>query len=269
MTSSARKHIKNINSLAKDIVDEILCNRNTMINLVDLRTFDDYTYSHSLNVTVLSVVLGTALKLSRDTIYELAIGALIHDTGKMFIEKKILNKPGKLSIEEFAEIKKHSELGFQYLFNNADIPENAKIAALHHHEQYNGNGYPNGLAGGEISLFGRIITAADVYDALSSDRPYRKAMLPSDAVEYIMGGYGSMFDPDIVKVFIKKVAPYPIGTCVRLSSGDMGIVIKNYEETSLRPIVKLIINNKPTNKTIDLSNDRSSLSITVKEIVNL
>jgi HD-GYP domain-containing protein (c-di-GMP phosphodiesterase class II) len=267
--SRAITHIKNIKSLGKDIVDEILCNRHAMINLIDLRTFDDYTYSHSMNVTVLSVVLGTALRLSRNAIYELAIGALIHDTGKMFIEKKILNKPGKLSAEEYEDIKKHSELGYQYLCNNPDIPDSAKIATLHHHEQYNGNGYPGGLAAEDIHQFGRIISAADVYDALTSDRPYRKAMLPSDAIEYIMSGFGTMFDPDIVKAFTKKVAPYPIGTCIRLSSGDMGIVIKNYEETSLRPMVKLIEDNKPTDRIVDLSHDRSSLSITVKEIVNL
>ncbi len=268
ITTGAKKRIRSITSLAKEIVDEILCNRHAMINLVDLRTFDDYTYCHSLNVTVLAVVLGTALRLRRDTIYELAIGALIHDTGKMFVGKEILNKPSKLNDEEFAQIKKHSELGFDYLCDNPDIPDSAKIATLQHHEQFNGNGYPHGLSGKKIHQFGRIISVADVYDALTSDRPYRKAMLPSDALEYIMGGYNTMFDPDIVKVLTKKVAPYPIGTCVRLSSGELGIVIRNYEDTSLRPVVKLIEDNKPTNIIVDLSNDRASLNVTIKEIVN-
>lgn len=268
ITSNAKRHIRSVKSLAKDIVDEILSNRQTMVNIIDLRNYDDYTYNHSLNVTVLSVVLATELKLSRDTIYELALGALVHDTGKMFIHKDILNKPGKLTPDEFEQIKKHSELGFKYLCDNLDIPESAKIAALQHHEQYNGHGYPGGLVGNSIHQFGRIISVADVYDALSSDRPYRKAMLPSDAVEYIMSGYGTMFDPSVVKALTKKIAPYPIGTCVLLSTGDIGIVMKNNESTSLRPVVKLIINNKPSNKYIDLSHDRSALHITVKEIVN-
>ena len=268
ISSNIKRHIRSVKSLANDIVDEILSNRQTMINVIDLRNYDDYTYNHSLNVTVLSVVLATELKMSRDTIYELAVGALVHDTGKMFIHKDILNKPGKLTPEEFEQIKKHSELGYNYLRDNPDIPESAKIATLQHHEQYNGNGYPGGLVGDAIHLFGRIISVADVYDALSSDRPYRKAMLPSDAVEYIMSGYGTMFDPTIVKALTLKIAPYPIGTCVLLSTGEIGIVVKNYESTILRPLVKLIINSKPTNKFIDLSNDRNALHITVKEIVN-
>ncbi len=268
-TSNVKKHIKAIKSLAKSIVDEILHNKQTMINIIDLRNFDDYTYSHSLNVTVLSVVIGTALGLNKNTIYELSIGGLIHDTGKMFIRKEVLNKPDKLTPEEFEEIKKHSELGYRYLCNTPDIPEDSKIATLQHHEQYNGNGYPSGLSGETIHLFGRIISVADVYDALTSDRPYRKAMLPSDAIEYIMSGFGTMFDPQIVTTMTRKVAAYPIGTCIKLSTGEVGIVIKNYEMTSMRPLVRLIEDSKLTSKYIDLSNDRSTLNITVKEIVNL
>ena len=269
ITSNVKKHISNVKTMAKDIVDEILSNRHAMINIIDLRTYDDYTYGHCLNVTVLSVVLGTALKLNKNTIYQLALGALVHDIGKMFIEKKILNKPSRLTFEEFEAIKKHSELGYTYLAEKLDIPEESTLAALQHHEQRNGNGYPNGLEGDDIHLFGRIISVADVYDALTADRPYRKAMLPSDAIEYIMGGYDTMFDPKCVHALVKKVAPYPIGTCVRLSTGEAAIVVKNFEVTSLRPLVKLIKDNKPTNEYINLSQDRSALSITVKEIINL
>ena len=269
ITSNVKKHISNVRLLAKDIVDEILSNHHAIINIIDLRNFDDYTYCHSLNVTVLSVVLATALELDRGTVYELAIGALIHDTGKMFIEKKILNKPDKLTPKEFEEIKKHSMLGYQYLCSDPNIPENSRLAILHHHEQYNGNGYPNGFSGEKIHLFGRIISVADVYDALTSDRPYRKAMLPSDAIEYIMGGYNTMFDPAVVKMLTKKVAPYPVGTCIRLSTGETAIVVKNYESTSMRPMVKLIVDNKPSSKCIDLAHDRSTFNITVKEIINL
>jgi len=269
VTSSVKDNIRSIQSLAKEIVDEILHNRETMINIIDLRNYDDYTYSHSLNVTVLSVVMGTAMGLSRDMIYELAVGALIHDTGKMFIPKDILHKPGRLTPEEYEEIKKHSELGYRYLLNNYDLPEGSMTATLHHHEQYNGGGYPSGLKGEEIHLFGRIISAADVYDALTSDRPYREAMLPSDAIEYIMAGYNTMFDPEIVMAITQKVAPYPIGTCVRLSTGQIGIVVKNYETTSLRPMIRLIEDNRPTDKCIDLTNDRSTLNITVQEIINI
>ncbi len=269
ITSNVKKQVSNVKTMAKDIVDEILCNRHAMVNIIDLRSYDDYTYGHSLNVTVLAVVLGTALKLSRNTIYELALGALVHDIGKMFTEKQILNKPSRLTPEEFEIIKKHSELGYSYLAEKLDIPERSTIVALQHHEQHNGNGYPNGLSGEDISLFGRIVSVADVYDALTADRPYRKAMLPSDAIEYIMGGYDTMFDPKCVQALVKKVAPYPIGTCVKLSTGEIAIVVKNYEATSLRPLVKLIEDGKPSNHYINLSHDHSALNITVKEIINL
>ena len=268
ITSRIKKNVKTVKSLAEEIVDEILSNRETMINIIDLRNYDDYTYSHSLNVTVLSVVMGTALGLNRSTIYDLAVGALVHDTGKMFVPKEILHKPSRLTNEEFEEIKKHSELGYQYLCGNFDIPEDSKTATLQHHEKFNGGGYPNGIAGDEIHEFGRIISVADVYDALTSDRPYRGAMLPSDAIEYIMAGYGTMFDPTIVKAITQKVASYPIGTCVRLSTGQEAIVVKNYESTNLRPMVRLIKDGKPSGECIDLTNDRYSLNITVKEIIH-
>ena len=125
-----------------------------------------------------------------------------------------------------------------------------------------------GIAGEDIHEFGRIISVADVYDALTSDRPYRGAMLPSDAIEYIMAGYGTMFDPTIVKAITQKVAPYPIGTCVRLSTGQEAIVVKNYEATSLRPLVRVIKDGKPSSECINLTSDRSSLSITIKEIIH-
>ena len=238
-----------------------------MVNIIDLRTYDDYTYSHSLNVAVLSILMGNVLGMSQEMLFSLAMGALLHDTGKMFIDKKILNKPGKLTYEEFEEIKKHSELGFEYLCKNIDIPEESKVSVLHHHEQYNGGGYPNNLANTNIHIFGRIICVADVYDALTSDRPYRQALLPSDAIEYIMTEYNKKFDPVVIEALTKKVAPYPVGTCIKLSTGDIGIVVKNYKSTSLRPLVRLIANNKITNSYIDLSH-MSSLNITIKEIIN-
>lgn len=266
--SSAKKQIKSLQPLINSIVSEISHNRHVMINVIDLRTYDDYTYSHSLNVSVISAVIGTALGMSREAVSELAMGALIHDVGKMFVDKKILNKPERLTTKEFEEMKKHSELGFEYLCGHFDISENSKITALQHHEKYDGSGYPNELSGEDIHKYSRIVCVADVYDALMSDRPYRKAMLPSDVMEYMMGGYNTMFDPEIVSALTKKVAPYPVGTCLLLSTGQLGIVIENNESASLRPVVKLVENGKPTDQYIDLSNDHSALSITVKEIVN-
>jgi HD-GYP domain-containing protein (c-di-GMP phosphodiesterase class II) len=237
-----------------------------MINVLDIRTYDDYTYAHSLNVAILATVIGKVLGLSRQSLYELAMAAVLHDTGKMFIDKKILNKPGKLTPDEFSEIKKHCALGFNFLSQNLNIVETCKTTALQHHEAYDGNGYPSGLSGNDIHLFGRIVCVADVYDALTSDRPYHKAMLPSDAIEFIMSEYNSKFDPEIVDAMIKKIAPYPLGTCVKLSNGLDAIVVKNYESSSLRPVLK-IINSSPE-VFIDLTHDRSALKITIEKIIN-
>jgi HD-GYP domain-containing protein (c-di-GMP phosphodiesterase class II) len=261
-------HIDALGKVITGIVDELLYNRHVMVNIVDLRTYDDYTYSHSINVSVLAVVLGSVLGMDRKTLNDLAMGALIHDIGKVFIDKRIINKASKLTLDEFEEIKKHSLKGYTYLCSNSSIPENSKCGVLAHHEQFNGEGYPYGLAGEEINLFGRIICVADVYDALISDRPYRRAMLPSDAMEYIMSGYNTMFDPRIVEAFTRKVAPYPVGTCVRLSSGITGIVVKNFESACLRPKLRVIRDNKPTNEFMDLAHDRDTLNVTIKEIVN-
>ncbi len=266
--STAKRHVSSIRALVENIVDEISHNRNVMINVIDLRTFDDYTYSHSLNVAVISAVIGTALKMNRAAVNELAMGALIHDVGKMFIGRDTLNKPDRLTHEEFEQIKKHSELGYKYLCDYFDISESSKIVSLQHHEKYDGTGYPSGISGEGIHKYSRIVCLADVYDALMSDRPYRKAMPPSEVIEYIMSGYNTMFDPEAVTALTRKIAPYPVGTCLMLSTGQIGIVVQNNESTSLRPVVKLIVKGKPTNRFIDLSNDREALNITVKEVIN-
>ena len=265
--NSVRKQLPSIRSIVHNIVDEVVRNRDIIVNIIDIRAYDDYTYSHSLNVAVLSVVMGTALGLAKRQLFDLAMGALLHDTGKMFIKKEILNKPARLTPEEFEEIKTHSERGYNYLCEQLEIPENARIVALQHHEQYSGNGYPGSLSKDSIHLYGRICCVADVYDALTSDRPYRKSMLPSDAIEYIMSGYGTLFDPVVVDTLTKKIAPYPVGTCVRLSTGQTGIVIKNYQETSLRPRVRIIENGEPIDEYIDLSEDMTALNITINGIV--
>lgn len=267
--SKASKYLDTINTTIASIVDEVQYNANIKVSVVDLRTYDDYTFSHSINVAVLSVVVGTVLGLDKKMLNELALGALVHDIGKVFIDKRIVNKPGKLTPLEFEEIKRHSERGYNYLCSNYNIPENSKLTVLTHHEQYNGNGYPEKLSGEDIHLFGRIVSVVDVYDALTSDRSYRKAMLPSHAFEYILCGYDSMFDPNIVEAFIKKVAFYPIGTCVKLSSGVEGIVVENFDSSYLRPLIRVIHNNKPTNEYIDLAHDTSTLNQTIEEIINI
>lgn len=263
-----KKSTKIIHYVVEDMVEQILKSSKTMVNIVDIRTFDDYTYSHCLNVAVLSVVMGTVLELNKKILQDLAIAALVHDIGKVFIDKCIINKPGILVPEEFDQMKEHSLKGYEYLRKYIRFSTDIMRGVLEHHEKYNGEGYPYHLSGGNISLFGRIICIADVYDALTSDRPYRSAMLPSDAIEYIMSGYNTLFDPELVNVFIRKIASYPIGTCVELSNGKTGIVIQNSEGLGQRPVIRLIEAGVQTETVIDLNSDQN-LNITIQHLANI
>jgi HD-GYP domain-containing protein (c-di-GMP phosphodiesterase class II) len=215
-------------------------------------------------VAVLSIGLGAAIGFDKIDLCNLGFGALLHDIGKVFISKEILNKKGPLSDEEFIEMKKHSFWGYEYLVREFVGNISAQAGILDHHEKFSGGGYPNNTKGEKISLYGRIITIADVYDALTSDRPYRKGLNPAEAVEYIMGGTGALFDPDLVKLFITKIAPYPVGTTVKLSNGLVGIVTDNFENFCMRPNVRVIRNGDYEIKPFDIClTDHRALNITV------
>lgn len=260
---------KSIGQLVSNIIEEILDNKNCMFNIVDLKSFDDYTYFHSVNVTVLSVVLGMGMGLTKEELYKLGLGALLHDIGKVFIPLEILNKPGKLSEPEYEKIKEHAFLGYKYLKDNFDIPITSYVSALQHHERYDGNGYPNKLVGEGISKFGRIMAVADVYDAMTSDRPYRIGMLPSETVEYIMSGTGNMFDPKVIDIFSKKVAPYPVATKVILSDKRVAYVAENYESFGLRPLLKVVSENETPVEPyyLDLKMDANALNVTIVGLI--
>jgi HD-GYP domain len=260
-----------IEELIDKIIDEILENDSIMVNLIDLKVYDDYTYYHSVSVTTLAIVLGTAVPLSKNELCELGMAAMLHDIGKLFVDKSVLNKNGELTEEEFDTIKNHSYLGYRFLKDRASIPVKSAVAILQHHEKFNGNGYPNGTVGTDISLYGRILSVVDVYDALTSDRCYRKALMPSEAMEYLMGNGGVMFDPEIVKLFCRRVSPYPVGTLVKLSNGEFGIVRENFENWGLRPLIELIDigTNTGKNKFYDLHKDADLINITITEIANI
>ena len=260
--------ISGIKLLINDIVDEITTNQNASVNMLDLKVFDDYTYYHCVNVAALSIVVGAASGLTKTDLYQLGLGSLLHDIGKVFVPKDLLEKKGKLSDEEFQEIQKHSLYGSEYLRNKWEIPIESNLVVLSHHEKYDGTGYPYKLGKDKISTFGKIAAVADVYDALTSDRPYRKAMPPSEAMEYVMGGSGTLFDPKVVSMFTRKVAPYPIGTCVMLSNGLTGIVIENYDNCGMRPKIR-IISESHRNEIYDLYNDFSLLNVTITAIAEI
>lgn len=223
--------------VAKDIVEEILGSRNATLDMIDLRTFDDYTYRHSVNVAVLSVIIGLGMHLSESKLIELCIAAIFHDLGKMMIDAKILNKPGRLTKEEFKIIKEHPQLAVDLLKERWSVSSASRVGILFHHENEDGSGYPNGLQSEDIHLYAKIIHVADVYDALTSKRPYKDPYTPSEAIEYLMGGCNILFNQQVVQAFLKYVPVYPKGVTVLLSDGREAIVYEN-TENPLRPKVR-------------------------------
>lgn len=242
------KSFGELENLVQNIVKDITANKDLIINMIDLKVANNYTFYHSVNVAVISLVIGLAMNLSSKDMYNLGISSLLHDIGKIFTPNDILDKPGTLTFEEYKIIKKHPQDGYKYVKEKLNTHTKTYLGILQHHERFDGTGYPRQIAGKDIGLFARIIAVADVYDALTSDRPYKKRIIPSEAMEYIMGGGGTFFDIDVVKEFSKIIAPYPVGTCVRLTNNLVGIVVENFSDCCLRPRVKII---KDGNKLIE------------------
>lgn len=268
-TGQMKEKIESLNILIEDIVDELINNKDIIVNMLDIKVFDDYTFFHSVNVAILSIVMGIALDLNKEKLNNLGMGALLHDVGKTFISKEYLNKNEKLTDDEFEKIKKHPVKGYKYIRSRFNLPIQTSKVILEHHEKYDGTGYPSQKAGKDISLFARIVAIADVYDAVTSDRPYRKGVLPSKAMEYIMGGAGYHFDYDLISIFVKKVAAYPLGTCVKLSNGLIGIVVKNYPDACTRPKIRLIEETGQEMCYINLRDDFRNNNLTIVEIVDM
>lgn len=266
------KNVSLVNAMVGDMVDELVENKHIMVNMVDIKSFDEYTYHHSVNVCVLSIILGVSLNFTKSELTNLGMAALLHDIGKVFIDRDLLNKVEPLTDEEFKIMKGHPLNGYKHINLNYDFPRLTNLGVLEHHERYDGSGYPQNKKGEDISLFARIIAIADVYDALVSNRYYRKASPPSEAMEYIMGGAGGHFDYDLVNIFVRKVALYPIGACVKLSDGEEGIIAENYPETPNRPKIRIIDEDSKSGVNynyIDLRSDLTKRNVTIVEILNI
>lgn len=224
-------------SAINNIVDELVAQDRILVNLADIRTFDSYTFAHSVNVAVLSIIIGIGLGYDQLKLRNLGVGALLHDLGKIKIPKDILNKPGKLTEEEFILVQNHTFDGFQLIRDNKELSILTAHVAYQHHERYDGTGYPRGLKETNIHKFARIVAIADVYDALTADRPYRSRFLPHEACEYIMGSCNTYFDHKLVQTFLKHVAPYPLGTIVILNTGEKGVVVEQNMDFLMRPVI--------------------------------
>lgn len=258
------KAVNTVEYIAKGIIGEILKNKGIMLNMVDIKTFDDSMYHHSVNVAVLATVMGTAMHLETTKLEKLTASALLHDIGKVFIPKEVLNKDTKLTKEEINLIRSHPEKGYRYIKQHFNVAVTTYMGILQHHERYDGTGYPDGKRGDEISSFGRIICVCDAYDDLLTEKTNKKACLPSDAVEYIMANNGQIFDPKLVKIFLKRVAPYPLGSILLLSNGKKVIVIENNDQCSMRPKVRCL----ESNEIFDLTYDLNLKNITIVKVEN-
>ncbi|HZK43914.1 MAG TPA: HD-GYP domain-containing protein [Syntrophomonadaceae bacterium] len=240
--NNRKLNIRSVKTLVDNILDEILLNSNTLLHLSDIRTFDDYTFAHSVNVCVVTIMIGITLGYNDFKLRELGLGALLHDIGKTKIDKAILHKPDDLTAEEFSEITKHTEYGFEILRQYDDISLLSAHIAFQHHERWDGQGYPRKLHGDQIHEYARIVAVADVYDALLADRPYRPAYSINQTLTVLKRMAGIYLDNKCVDALISNVAIYPIGSIVELNTGDIAIVIDINKKFPTKPKLKIIYN---------------------------
>lgn len=255
----ANKSIKltTASDMIDNIVDSVLHNSNALVSLAKLQRQDDYTFRHSVNVSTLSVVFGRHLGLEEDLLRDLGLSGFLHDLGKQFLPKNLINRPRALSPEEFAQVQRHVQLGYDQIVDNPNISEIAKLGVLDHHERFDGSGYPNHKRGEEISLLGRILAIVDVYDAITSNRNYKEAIVPHSALSKIYKMRGTSFFPNLVENFIQAMGIYPAGSLVKLNTGHLGVVLQNGTgSSSTQPVVVLVhpvCGNKKLPKILDLS----------------
>jgi HD-GYP domain-containing protein (c-di-GMP phosphodiesterase class II) len=247
------------------IIDVLLKKKRRVIDYIEAKPFKEYDNFHAVSVMIMSLLCGIEIGLDGKKLYELGVASLLHDIGNAFLPAEILNRPGELSDEEYEIVKQHVQSGYDYLHEYHELSPEASMGALEHHENYDGTGYPNKLKRKQISLVGRIVAVADVYDALVSRRPYRAAKFAGEGLDILEQGADRKFDPDIVNTFVKFVAPYPCGVSVILSSGEKAIVFHNYMESLRRP--RLLRIDDSTGQYIDLAKDPNYAKTKVRKII--
>lgn len=237
---------RKIHTKAKEavvLVDEINLsmerNSNALLSLIRLKTADEYTYLHSVAVCVLMVALGKQFGLRGEELKEVGVAGLLHDIGKMAVPGDILNKPGKLTDEEFEIVKSHPRRGWEILKSVYHTGEPALDVCLHHHERMDGKGYPEKLSADTLTLHARMGAVCDVYDAITSDRCYKKGWEPAEAIKKMASWKDGHFDETVFRAFVKTVGIYPNGTLVKLKSGRLGVVLEQSEKSLMTPLIRV------------------------------
>lgn len=246
------------NNIASNLMTAINNNDAIAIDINALKTSDEYTFKHSVDVATMSMILAKQQGLSQKQIYEIGVAGLLHDIGKTKIPLEILNKPGKLTDEEFAVMKQHPVFGYHMINDKNEFSNEISLAILQHHEKMNSHGYPLGFPSDKITSYAKILTVTDIYDALVTERPYKSAFSQRDAVEMIMSMTEEL-DITAMKSFLESIILYPVDSIVELSNGERARVVKNNVHYILRPTVVGI----KSGIVYDLSNDLSCANIII------
>ncbi|WP_338891582.1 HD-GYP domain-containing protein [Aeromonas rivipollensis] len=227
-------------AVAEEMVDTMFTHGDAMLCLARIRAKDAYLMEHSMNVAILLANFGRYLGLERNVLKELTLGGLLHDVGKIMTPDEVLNKPGKLTDEEFGVMRQHVVHSYDILSNTAGITPTMLEVAANHHERLDGTGYPQRLKGDQLSLYTRMSGIVDVYDAVTADRVYKQGMQPTQAFRVLLKGINQHFDAELVTKFIKCMGVYPVGTLVQLSNQRLAVVMQRNEQQPLKPVVKVI-----------------------------
>jgi HD-GYP domain-containing protein (c-di-GMP phosphodiesterase class II) len=243
--------------LVEDITDSVTRNPDALISLARLKTADAYTYMHSVAVCAMMVALARQLGLDAEQTRLAGIAGLMHDLGKAAMPMEVLNKPGKLTEAEFAIIKTHPREGHRLLQSGTHVDPIVLDVCLHHHEKTDGSGYPDGLKGDDISLFAKMGAVCDVYDAITSNRPYKSGWDPAHSLRKMAEWANGHFDPKVFQAFVRSLGIYPVGSLVRMSSGRLGVVVEQKGKLLTTPMVKVFFstnsNDRIVPQMIDLS----------------
>ena len=255
--------------LVEEISDSVSRNPGALISLARLKTADDYTYMHSVAVCAMMVALAKQLGLDEAQVRSAGLAGLLHDLGKAVMPIEVLNKPGKLTDEEFSVIKSHPVEGHKMLLGGVNIDPIVLDVCLHHHEKTDGSGYPSGLKSPEISLFAKMGAVCDVYDAITSNRPYKAGWDPAESLRKMAEWANGHFDPQVFQAFVKSMGIYPVGSLVQLSSGRIGVVVEQTSKSLTTPSVKVFFSTKSNLRIlpqiIDLSRPENKEKIVSRE----